>query len=145
MDLAVIQWMAKNRERRKKRMIRQGIVPVQCDIVDNMEFEEGGGIIRELRLRKIEQELSVKNRELEELFPAGGYLRRSPLKNISSTAMSDLRTKLGNRVATEIFEYYERHMRGEEKKLDNYETWAKPIIKILMGQCAMERNDCIVE
>ena len=25
MDLAVIQWMAKNRERRKKRMIRQGI------------------------------------------------------------------------------------------------------------------------
>ena len=38
MDLAVIQWMAKNRERRKKRMIRQGIVPVQCDIVENMEF-----------------------------------------------------------------------------------------------------------
>jgi hypothetical protein len=38
MDLAVIQWMAKNRDRRKKRMIRQGIVPVQCDIVENMEF-----------------------------------------------------------------------------------------------------------
>ena len=37
-DLAVIQWMAKNRDRRKKRMIRQGIFPVQCDIVENMEF-----------------------------------------------------------------------------------------------------------
>ena len=50
MDLAVIQWMAKNRERRKKRMIRQGIVPVQCDIVENTEFKEGEGIIRELRI-----------------------------------------------------------------------------------------------
>ena len=54
MDLEVIQWIAKNRDRRKKRMIRQGIVQVQCDIVENMEFEEGEGIIRELRLRKIE-------------------------------------------------------------------------------------------
>jgi hypothetical protein len=36
-------------------------------------------------------------------------------------------------------------MRGEEKKLDNYETWATPIIKIWMGQSAMERNDCIVK
>ena len=44
-------------------MIRQGIVPVQCDIVENMEFREGEGIIKELRLRKIEQELSVKNME----------------------------------------------------------------------------------
>jgi len=96
-------------------MIRQGIVPVQCDIVENMEFEEGEGIIRELRLRKIEQELSVKNMELEELFP-GGYLRRSPLENNPSTAMSNLRTKLGNRVATEIFEYYESLMRGEQQK-----------------------------
>ena len=93
-------------------------------------FEEGEGIIRELRLRKIEQEMSVKNIELEELF-LGGYLRRSPLENNPSTAMSNLRTKLGNRVATEIFEYYESlFRRGEEKKLDNYETWAIPIIKI---------------
>jgi len=82
MDLAVIQWMAKNRERRKKRTIRQGTVPVQCYIVENMNFDEGEGIIRELRLRKIEQELSVKNMESEELFP-GGYLRRSPLENNS--------------------------------------------------------------
>ena len=45
--------------------------------------------------------------------------------------MSNLRTKLGNRVATETFEYYESLIgRGEEKKLDNYETWAIPIIKI---------------
>ena len=45
--------------------------------------------------------------------------------------MSNLRTKLGNRVATEIFEYYESLVRrGEEKKQDNYETWAIPIIKI---------------
>ena len=45
--------------------------------------------------------------------------------------MSNLRTKLGNRVATEIFEYYESlFRRGEERKLDNYETWAIPIIKI---------------
>ena len=93
-------------------------------------FEEGEGIIRELRLRKIEQEMSVKNIELEELF-LGGYLRRSPLENNPSTAMSNLRTKLGNIVATEIFEYYESlFRRGEEKKLDNYATWAIPIIKI---------------
>jgi len=77
MDLAVIQWMEKNRERRKKRMIRQVIVPVHCDIVENMEFEEGEAIIREVRTRKIEQEVSVKNGELEELFPVG-YLRRRP-------------------------------------------------------------------
>ena len=32
-------------------MIRHGIVPVQCDIVVNMEFEEGEGIIKGLRLR----------------------------------------------------------------------------------------------
>ena len=38
MDLAVIQWMAKNREQRKKRMIRQSIVLVQCDIVENIGF-----------------------------------------------------------------------------------------------------------
>ena len=93
-------------------------------------FEEGEGIIRELRLRKIEQEMSVKNIELEELF-LGGYLRRSPLENNPSTAMSNLRTKSGNIVATEIFEYYESlFRRGEENKLDNYETWALPIIKI---------------
>ena len=78
-------------------------------------FEEGEGIIRELRLRKIEQEMQVKNIELEELF-LGGYLRRSPLENNPSTAMSNLRTKLGNRVATEIFEYFESLMRGEEKE-----------------------------
>jgi len=30
--------MAKNREQRKKRMIRQGIVPVQCDIAKNIGF-----------------------------------------------------------------------------------------------------------
>ena len=58
--------------------------------------------------------------------------------------MSNLRTKLGNRVALEIFDYYESLMRGEEKKLDNQENWATPIIKIWMGQSAMERNDCIV-
>ena len=86
MDLAVIQWMAKNRERRKKRMIRQGIFPAQYDIVENKEFEEGEGIIRELRARKIEQEVSVKNIELEELFPVG-YRRRNPLVNNPSTAM----------------------------------------------------------
>jgi len=34
-------------------------------------FEEGEGIIRELRARKIEQEVSVKNIELEELFLGG--------------------------------------------------------------------------
>ena len=68
-DLAVIQWMVKNRDRRKKRMIRQGIVSVQCYIVENMNFDKGEGIIRELRARKIEQEVSVKNRDLEELFP----------------------------------------------------------------------------
>jgi len=45
MGLAVIQWMAKNRERRKKGMVRQIIVPVQCDFVGNMDFEEGEGII----------------------------------------------------------------------------------------------------
>ena len=57
-----------------------------------------------------------------------------------------MRTKLGNRVATEIFEYYESlFRRGEEKKLDNYETWAIPIIKIWIGQSAMERKDCIVK
>ena len=45
--------------------------------------------------------------------------------------MSNLGTKLGNRVATETFEYYESLIgRGEEKKLDNHETWAIPIIKI---------------
>ena len=71
MDLAVIQWMAKRRERRKGRMIRQNIVPVQCEIAENMKFEEGEGIIKELRARKIEQEVSVKNIELEELFLGG--------------------------------------------------------------------------
>jgi len=135
-DLAVIQWMAKNRERRKKRMIRQSIVPVQFDIAENMEFEGGEGIIREFRARKIEQEVSVKNRELEELC-RGGYLRRSPLENNPRTAMSNLGTKLGNRVASEIFEYYESLMRGEEKKLDNFETWTTSIIKIWMGESKM--------
>ena len=67
-------------------------------------FEEGEGIIRELRLRKIEQEVSVKNIDFVELFSIG-YLRRSPLENNPSTAMSNLRTKLGNSVPTEIFEY----------------------------------------
>ena len=52
---------------------------------------------------------------------------------------------MGNRVATEIFEYYERIMRGGVKKLDNFETWTTPIIKIWMGQSKMERNDCIVK
>ena len=88
--------------------------------------------------------MSVKNRELEELFPRG-YVRRSPLENSPSTAMSNLRTKLGNRVATEIFEYYESLVRGEEKKLNNYETWTTPIIKIWMGKSAMERSDHIVK
>ena len=37
-DLAVIQLMAKNRDRRKKRMIREGIFPAQYDVVENMEF-----------------------------------------------------------------------------------------------------------
>ena len=78
-----------------------------------------------MRARKIEQEVSVKNIELEELF-LGGYLRRSPLGNNPSTAMSNLRTNLGNIVATEIFEYYESLMRGEEKKLDTFETWTTP-------------------
>ena len=59
--------------------------------------------------------------------------------------MSNLRTKLGNRVATEIFEYYESLLRVDQQKLDNNETWAIPIIKIWMGQSAMERNDCIVK
>ena len=80
-------------------------------------FEEGEGIIRELRLRKIEQEMSVKNIELEELF-LGGYLRRSPLENNPSTAMSNLRTELGDRVASQIFEYYESIMRREERKAE---------------------------
>ena len=53
--------------------------------------------------------------------------------------------KLGNRIATEIFECYESLMRGEEKKLDNYETWATPIIKIWVSESAMERNDCIIK
>ena len=56
MDSAVIKWMAKNREQRQLRMIRQGKVLVQCDIVENKDFEKGIGIIRELRLRKIEHE-----------------------------------------------------------------------------------------
>ena len=30
---------------------------MQCDIVENMEFEEGEGVVRELRLRKTEQEV----------------------------------------------------------------------------------------
>ena len=97
-----------------------------------------------MRARKIQQEVSVKNIELEELF-LGGYLRRSPLENNPSTAMSNLRTKLGNRVSTEIFEYYESLTRGEEKKLDNYETRTTPIIKMWMIQSKMERNDCIVK
>ena len=59
--------------------------------------------------------------------------------------MSNLRAKLGNRDATEIFEYYDSLMRGEQQKLDIYETWATPIIKIWMGESAMERNDCIVK
>ena len=59
--------------------------------------------------------------------------------------MSNLRMKLGNRVATELFEYYESLRGGEEKKLDNYETWATPIIKIWMGERTMERNDCNVK
>ena len=63
--------------------------------------------------------------ELEELFP-GGYMRRSPLENNPSAAMSSLRAKLGNGVATEIFEFYESLMRGEEKKLDTFETWTTP-------------------
>ena len=120
-DLAVLQWMAKNSDRRKKKMIRKGIVLVQCDIMENMNFEEGEGIIRGLRARKIVKEVAVKNIKSEESFPAR-YLRRSPLDNNPSTANSNLRTKLGNRVATEIFEYYESLMRGEQKKLDNYEN-----------------------
>ena len=44
------------------------------------------------------------------------------MENNPSTAMSNLRAKLGNRVATEIFDYYESLMRGGEKKLDNFET-----------------------
>jgi replicative superfamily II helicase len=91
-------------------LIDEGIVPVQCDIVENIKFKEEVGIIKELRLRKFEQEVSVKNMELEELFPRG-YLRKSSLENNPSTAMSNSRTKLGNRVATEIFEYYESFMR----------------------------------
>ena len=136
--------MSKNRERRKKRMMRQGIVPVQCDIVENEDFEKGEGIIRNLRARRVEQVVAVKNIELGEL-PSKEYLRRSPLENNPSTAMSYLRTNLGNRVSTEIFEYYENLMRGEEKKLDNFETWTTPIIKIWMRQREMERNDCIVK
>ena len=29
------------------------------------------------------------------------------------------------------------------RKLDNYETWATPIINIWVSESAMERNDCI--
>ena len=57
----------------------------------------------------------MKNIELEELFPRG-YLRKSPLENNPSAAMSNLRKKLGSRVATEIFEYYESRMREEQTK-----------------------------
>jgi len=128
-DLAVVHWMEKNRERKKLKMIRQGVVPVQCDIIENVDFEKGEGIIKELRLRRMEQVVAVKNIELGEL-PSKEYLRRSPLENNLSTAMSYLRTNLGNRVSTEIFENYESLMRGEKKKLDNLETWTTPIIKI---------------
>ena len=62
-----------------------------------------------------------------------------PTRNNSSTEMSNLRKKLGNRVATEIFEYYESLVRGEEKKLNNYETWTTPIIKIWMGHSKMKK------
>ena len=67
MNLVVIQWMAKNSDRRKKRIIRQGIDLVQCDLVENMEFEEGEGIIRNLQLRKIEQEVAVEHIELKRI------------------------------------------------------------------------------
>ena len=63
----------------------------------------------------------MKNMELEELFP-GGYLRRNTLENNPSTAISNLKSKLGNKVASEIFEYYASLMRGEEEMLDNYEN-----------------------
>ena len=32
-----------------------------------------------------------------------------------------------------------------KKKLDNFETWATPIIKIWLAPSAIERNDCIVK
>jgi hypothetical protein len=51
------------------------------------------------------------------LFP-GGYLRRSPLENNPSNAMSKLRTELGNRVASEILDYYDSFKSFEEKKLN---------------------------
>ena len=78
----------------------------------------------------------MKNRELEGLC-RGGYLRRSPLENNPRTAMSKLGMKLGNRVAREVFEYFESLVRGEEKKLDNFETLTSSIIKIWMGQSKM--------
>ena len=39
MVLAVIQWMEKNRERRKQKIVRKGIVPEQCDVAESKEFE----------------------------------------------------------------------------------------------------------
>ena len=96
-------------------MIRQDIVLVQCDIVENKDFEKGEGIIRNLRARRMEQVVAVKNIELEELL-LREYLRRSPLENNPSTAMSYLRTNLGNRVSTEIFEYYESLLLDEDDK-----------------------------
>ena len=52
-DLVVNQWMVKKRDQRKKKIMRKGIDPVLCGIVENMEFDVGKGIIRELRLSKV--------------------------------------------------------------------------------------------
>ena len=73
------------------------------------------------------------------MFP-GGYLRRNTLENNPSTAISNLKSKLGNKVATEIFEYYESLMRGEQQKLYIYENWATPIIKIWVSESTMEKK-----
>jgi hypothetical protein len=54
-DLVVNQWMVKNRDQRKKKIMRQGIDPVLFGIVENIEFVVGEGIIRELRLSKVWQ------------------------------------------------------------------------------------------
>lgn len=133
MDLAIAQWMQDNRVRRARRMNRKGTSPIDCDIVEGMDFMGGEGMIRELRSRKIVVEREIEIDELDELFP-GRYLRRSPLEIDPITRKPNLIAKLGKRVATEIFEYYETLMKGEQRRLDPFETWEKPINKIWMEE-----------
>ena len=105
--------MDKNRMRRKKRKIKEGKVPMSCEIIVGVE---------EFRRSQV---------------------RRSPLEELPFRPEPNLAKKVGNVLAKEIFEAYSEIQRGEQVKLDPHKKWEVQIVKVWMESLKGEKEGCL--